>query len=139
MCRDQEVPIKFIFTVGSTLTALLGAHQSAYRQLASVELGRLGWKGRREIAMKAAHAFSLDLDDNIAWRIAMVTYTEKILRSYVRMQAEANSVELTGERAAPRQHIHVPTNARSGYRGSSVPRGVRLRSESQSLDVDDVK
>lgn len=272
MIGDQEVPIKFIFTgVGSSLTSLLGAHQSAYRQLASVELSRLSWEGRREIALKAAHAFGLDLDDNIAWRIAMVsdgfpyyihlimekmlweaftaevpvemlgqghylvglavaigeitaelrlpyekavlnrnreyeavvwatadgedlqrdsgsmyssyemvcmkrreevvlnrqkfgerlrqlrsaaygsilksmekrpgwfTYTEKMLRGYVRMQAEANGVELSGERAAPRQRIHVPTNARSGYRGSSVPRGVRLRNESRSHDVDDVK
>jgi hypothetical protein len=272
MIGDQEVPIKFIFTgVGSSLTALLGAHQSAYRQLASVELGRLGWEGRREIAMKAAHAFGLDLDNNVAWRIAMVsdgfpyyihlimekmlweaftagdpvetleqshylaglavaigeitaelrlpyekavlnrsreyeavvwatadgedlqrdsanmyasyemvcmkrreeaalsrqkfgerlrqlrsaaygsilksmekrpgwfTYTEKMLRGYVRMQAEANGVELTGERAAPRQHIHIPTNARSGYRGSSVPKGVRFRSENPSPDTDDVR
>lgn len=270
MIGDQEVPIKFIFTgVGSSLTALLGAHQSAYRQLASVELSRLSWEGRREIALKAAHAFGLDLDNNIAWRIAMVsdgfpyyihlimekmlweaftaeetvdtlehthylaglavaigeitaelrlpyekavlnrnpdyeavvwatadgedlqrdsgsmyasyemvcmkrkeeivlnrqkfgerlrqlrstaygsilksmekrpgwfTYTEKMLRGYVRMQAEANGVELSGERAAPRQKIHVPTNARSGYRRSSVPRGVRFRAESHDQDSDE--
>lgn len=270
MIGDQEVPIKFIFTgVGASLTALLGAHQSAYRQLASVELSRLSWEGRREIALKAAHAFGLDLDNNIAWRIAMVsdgfpyyihlimekmlweaftaeetvdtlehthylaglavaigeitaelrlpyekavlnrnpdyeavvwatadgedlqrdsgsmyasyemvcmkrkeetvlnrqkfgerlrqlrstaygsilksmekrpgwfTYTEKMLRGYVRMQAEANGVELSGERAAPRQKIHVPTNARSGYRGSSVPRGVRFRAESRDQDPDE--
>lgn len=270
MIGDQEVPIKFIFTgVGSSLTALLGAHQSAYRQLTSVELSRLSWEGRREIALRAAHAFGLDLDDNMAWRIAIVsdgfpyyihlimekmlweaftaeetietlgqthylaglavaieeitaelrlpyekavlnrdreyeavvwatadgedlqrdsgsmytsyqivcmklteeavlnrhkfgerlrqlrstaygsilksmekrpgwfTYTERMLRGYVRMQAEANGVELSGERAAPRQRIHVPTNARSGYRGSSVPRGVRFRGEGRNQDSDE--
>ncbi len=270
MIGDQEVPIKFVFTgVGSSLDDLLGAHQSAYRQLTTVELGRLGWDGRREIALKAAHAFGLDLDNNIAWRIAMVsdgfpyyvhlimekmlweaftadepvetlgqthylaglavaigeitaelrkpyekavlyrdseyeavvwatadgedlqrdsgsmyasyevvctkrkeeavlsrqrfgdrlrqlrnasygsilksmekrpgwfTYNEKMLRGYVRMQAEANGVELAGERTAPRQHIHVPTNARSGYRGSSVPKGVRFRAEKNVEDSDE--
>ena len=271
MIGDQEVPIKFVFTgVGSSLDDLLGAHQSAYRQLTTVELGRLGWDGRREIALKAAHAFGLDLDNNIAWRIAMVsdgfpyyvhlimekmlweaftadepvetlgqthylaglavaigeitaelrkpyekavlyrdseyeavvwatadgedlqrdsgsmyasyevvctkrkeeavlsrqrfgdrlrqlrntsygsilksmekrpgwfTYNEKMLRGYVRMQAEANGVELAGERAAPRQHIHVPTNARSGYRGSSVPKGIKFRAEKRIEDPDEL-
>ncbi|WP_094843510.1 ATP-binding protein [Bordetella genomosp. 11] len=270
MIGDQEVPIKFVFTgVGSSLDELLGAHQSAYRQLATIELDRLGWEGRREIAMQAAHAFELDLDDNIAWRIAIVsdgfpyfvhlimekmlweaftaeepvetlgqvqylaglnaaigeitaelrrpyekavlhrdaeyetvvwatadgedlfrdigrmhesyeivcrkrqetavlnrqkfgeklrqlksvaygnilqsvdkrpgwyTYNEKMLRGYVRMQAEAGGVELSGERASPRQHIHVPTNARSGYRGPSVPRGVTLRGEGKAGNADD--
>lgn len=260
---DQEVPIKFIFTgVGTSLADLLGAHQSAYRQLTTVELGRLGWDGRREIAMESAHAFGLDLDVNMSYRIAIVsdgypyyihlimekmlweaftsenavdvlgpehylaglnaatgeitaelqrpyqkavlyrsreyesvvwatadgddlqadiammytsyemvcqkrmepatltrakfgerlrqlrqpsygsilkamdgragwyTYHEKMLRGYVRMQAEASGVELNGERAAPKQQIHVPMNARNGYRGrSTIPAGVRLRGE----------
>ena len=71
---DQGVKIRFIFTgVGSSLDTLLGAHASASRQLTTVELDRLGWEGRRDIALKAAHAFGLDLDNNIAWRIAMVS------------------------------------------------------------------
>lgn len=272
MIGDQEVPIKFVFTgVGFSLDGLLGAHQSAYRQLATIELDRLGWEGRREIAMQAAHAFELDLDDNIAWRIAIVsdgfpyfvhlimekmlweafttdervetlgqtqylaglnaaigeitaelrrpyekavlhrdaeyetvvwatadgedlfrdigrmhesyeivcrkrqedavlnrqkfgeklrqlkssaygsilqsvekrpgwyTYTEKMLRGFVRMQAEAGGVELSGERAAPRQYVHVATNARSGYRGPSVPRGITLRGERRSEQPDDAE
>lgn len=269
MIGDQEVKIRFIFTgVGTSLDDLLGAHPSASRQLTTVELSRLGWEGRREIAMEAAHAFGLDLDNNIAWRIAMVsdgfpyyvhlimekmlweaftaqestevlghthylaglavaigeisaalrrpyekavlhrgpeyeavvwatadgddlqrdsssiyasyevvcakrmeeatltrqrfgerlrqlrtpsygsilkslekrpgwfTYSEKMLRGYVRMQAEANGVELSGERAAPRQRMHVPTNARSGYRGSSVPKGIRLRNDGRNHDLE---
>ena len=59
------------------------------------------------------------------------TYSEKMLRGYVRMQAEANGIALSGERAAPRQRMHVP-NARSGYRGPSIPRGVRLQQEIRS-------
>lgn len=262
---DQDVPIKFIFTgVGSSLQQLLGAHQSAYRQLETVELDRLGWDGRREIALHAAHKFGLDLDNNIAWRLAAVsdgfpsfvhlivekmlweaysdekvvetlghrqylpglraainsivaelrmpyekavlhraahfeaivwatadgedlfrpiadmyesykvvcrkrfedevmsrpkfaehlrslrtagygnvleavpnrkgwyTYHEKMLRGYVRMQAEAGGVELSGEREAPRQHMHVAVGARRGYRGPSVPPSVRLRGDSES-------
>lgn len=267
---DQEVSVTFIFTgIGASLDGLLGAHQSSYRQLATVELGRLGWDGRREIAMSAAHSFGLDLDNNIAWRIAMVsdgfpyyvhlimekmlweaftadervdlldedhylaglsaaigditaelrrpyekavlnrdaeyedvvwatadgedlqrdsvrmydsykmvcmkrqkeavlsrqkfgerlrqlrsasygrvlrsiekragwfTYNEKMLRGYVRMQAEANGVELSGAALAPRQRVHVPTNARSGYKGSTIPRGVKLNAEGQAEDSDE--
>jgi len=255
---DQSVNIKFIFTgIGSTLDELLGAHQSAYRQLETVELPRLGWEARREIVVRAAEAFGLSVDDNINWRIAAVSdgypyyvhliaekmlweafidekivdtlnsdhyqlglhaaiqsisaelkkpyelavslrdqefenvvwstadgddlfislvdmyeayralvekrglnseldrkkyseyvrklkgqsygeileqmknrkgwylYKEKMLRGYVRMQAEANGIQLAGERVAPRQKMHIPGNARTGYHGSSAPRGVR--------------
>jgi hypothetical protein len=238
------------------LDELLGAHQSAYRQLETVELPRLGWEARREIVVRAAEAFGLSVDDNVNWRIAAVSdgypyyvhliaekmlweafideknvdaldsahyqlglhaaiqsisaelkkpyelavslrdqeyanvvwstadgddlfrslgdmyeayrvivekrelgseldrkkyseyvrklketshgeileqmkgrkgwylYKEKMLRGFVRMQAEANGIQLAGERVAPRQKMHSP-NARTGYRGSSAPRGVR--------------
>ena len=255
---DQSVNLKFIFTgIGRTLDELLGAHQSAYRQLETVELFRLGWEARREIVVRAAEAFGLGVDDNMNWRIATVsdgypyyvhlitekmlwaafsdervidsldsvhyrlglhaaiqsisaemkkpyeqavsyrdqnyenvvwssadgddlfrslpdmyeayqiiirkreidneldrakyneyvrklkkapygeileqvkgrkgwyTYKEKMLRGYVRMQAEANGIQLAGEKLAPRQKIHVPGNARTGYYGPSIPRGVR--------------
>jgi hypothetical protein len=52
-------------------------------------------------------------------------YREKMLRGYVRMQAEVNGVELSGERPMPRQMVHVPMNARTGYRGPSLPPGVK--------------
>ncbi|HGL6311455.1 AAA family ATPase [Burkholderia multivorans] len=254
---DRSVNIKFIFTgIGKSLDELLGAHQSSYRQLEQVELPRLGWDARREIVQAAADAFEIELDNDVNWRIAMVsdgfpyyvhlitekilwsafasdneisqidselflhglgeailstagelkrpyekavvhhpemedlvwataddedlirsldgifqsyqvvlgkradgrqaldrnrfasqlrklkgaaygsvltqpegrqglyTYTEKMLRGYVRMQAEANGIALSGERPAPRQAMHVG-NARSGYRGPSIPHGVR--------------
>ena len=256
---DQQVNLKFIFTaVGTTLDELLGAHQSAYRQLECIPLDRLGWDGRRDIVKKAVGAFGLEVDDNVNWRIAAVsdgypyyvhlitnkmlwaafssdepvgkvgwehyheglqaaiqaisaelrkpydkavlhrdkeyedivwstadgeelfrglaamydsyrlvmqqrpnrpvldkqkyaeyirklktsaygpvlqqlqgrvgwyTYKEKMLRGYVRMQADANQVELVGDFHIPKQQMHVPINARVGYRGSSVPRGVKL-------------
>jgi uncharacterized protein len=254
---DRSVNIKFIFTgIGKSLDELLGAHQSSYRQLEQVELPRLGWDARREIVQAAANAFEMELDNDVNWRIAMVsdgfpyyvhlitekilwsafasdrdvtqidpdlflhglgeailstagelkrpyekavvhhpemedlvwatadhedlirsvdgifrsyqavigkradgrqslersrfaaqlrklkgtaygavltqlegrqgfyTYGEKMLRGYVRMQAEANGVTLSGEQPARKQAIHVG-NARSGYRGPSIPRGVR--------------
>ena len=257
---DQDVNLKFIFTgIGSSLDELLGAHQSAYRQLETVPLLKLTWEARREIVVRAAEAFDLDVDDNVNWRIAAVsdgyphyvhliaekmlweaftdenpvdtlgrdhyqmglrraigsisaelkkpyeqavisreegyaavvwstadgedllrpleemyeaykvivqklgngneldrarfgeyvrklkgepygqileqvkgrkgwyTYREKMLRGFVRMQAEANGIQLVGERIAPRQRIHVPGNARTGYYGPSIPRGVRDR------------
>ncbi len=86
---DQSVNLKFIFTgIGKSLDELLGAHQSAYRQLETVELPRLGWDARREIVNDAAQAFGLDLDNDVNWRVAMVSdgfpyyihlITEKVL------------------------------------------------------------
>jgi hypothetical protein len=67
---------------------LLGAHQSAYRQLETVELPRLGWDARKEIVRSAVESFGTGLDDDVNWRIAMVSdgfpyyihlVTEKIL------------------------------------------------------------
>lgn len=267
---DQSVSLKFIFTgIGKTLDELLGAHPSAFRQLETVELSRLSWEGRREIVLRAAHAFDLNVDDDVNWRIAIVSdgfpyyvqlitekmlweafsdplnieelgvrqyqlglrksiqsinaelkrpyedavihreqiyenvvwatsdgenldcqlkdmyesykvilrkresqeqplaqakfnehvrklkskkfgeilrqiekrpgwysYREKMLRGYVRMQAEANGVELSGEREAERQKMHIPGNVRTGYRGPSIPRGVRLLNEKSDKDAD---
>lgn len=255
---DRSINIKFIFTgIGRSLTELLGAHQSAYRQLETVELPRLGWDARREIVRSTVESFGIGLNDDVNWRIAMVSdgfpyyihlvtekilwaaysaeepiteigwelfnhgladaiisttaelkrpyesavlhhgqefedivwatadqddllrstndmyesykvivgrrrdgratidrgrfttqlrklktspygavlqqetgrpgwysYREKMLRGFARMQAQANGVELTGERTAPRQLMHMG-NVRNGYRGPSIPAGVR--------------
>lgn len=261
---DQSVNIKFIFTgIGKTLEGLLGAHNSIIRQLETIELSRLSWEGRREIVLKAADAFGLAIDDNVNWRIAMVsdgfpyyvqlitekmlweafsepetvselgnsqyldglkksiqsinaelkrlyekavihreliyepivwatadgydldrnlqaiyesykailnrinsqdqpllprekfnmhirrlksksygeilvqvenrqgwyTYKEKMLRGFVRMQAEANGIQLLGEKEAPRQIMHTATNVRTGNYGPRIPKGIRLRNE----------
>jgi energy-coupling factor transporter ATP-binding protein EcfA2 len=238
------------------LDELLGAHQSAHRQLLTHELPKLGWDGRRDIVSMAVEEFGLSINNDVSWRVAAVSdgypyyvhlitehmlwaafqdketvsevgwdhyhnglraavqsinaelrkpyekavlhreaefedvvwstadaedlfrslgdmyasykiitskrpshiavdreryshllrklklpshgtllqpeatragwysYREKMLRGYVRMQAEANGIPLNGEREAPRQHIHV-SNARHGYRGPSLPSGVR--------------
>lgn len=86
---DQQIEIRFIFTgVGSSLDELLGAHQSAHRQLDCVSLGKLPWEGRREIVQQAMQSFGVDIVDELNWRIAMVSdgypyyvhlITEKIL------------------------------------------------------------
>lgn len=255
---DQGTNVKFIFTgIASSLDSLLGAHLSSHRQLEQVELHKLPWEARREIVQTAADAFGLDLDDDINWRIAMISdgypyyvhlitervlwaawseeeqvprlgpphfllglrsaiaainaelkrpyedavlqreahyedvvwstadgdemllslpnmyqaycvirgkrdgrpqlerpkfsdcvrdlrktgfgpilqsmpkrtgwymYREPMLRGYVRMQAEANGVQLLGERPPPRAQMHVPGNIRTGVRGPSIPAGVR--------------
>jgi hypothetical protein len=47
-----------------------------------------------------------------------------MLRGYVRMQAEVNGVELSGERPIPRQKMHIASNAKTGVRGPTIPLGV---------------
>jgi hypothetical protein len=256
---DKKVNLKFIFTgVAGSLTELLGAHQSAIRQLATIELGRLSWDARWDISLAVAREFQLELPRDIYVRIAAVSdgfpyyvhlitekmmwrawedpsdvraitwehcrdglkdaiesinaelrrpyevavtqrtddyeevlwstadgeflqrfthsmfasyhyimkqregrvplsldkfkariralrteragsilvtedarkglywYRETMLRGYVRMQAEANGIELVGDKdpTVSRQEVHVPSNARIGYRGSSLPPGV---------------
>lgn len=257
---DQSVALKFIFTgIGKTLDDLLGAHQSAFRQLETIELLRLSWEARLEIVHKAVESFDLTINDNIVWRIAIVSdgfpyyvqlmaekmlweafsderlvdevevehyqlglrkaiqsinaelrrpyeqavllrgeefadvvwatadgenlhrnlsdmyesykgivrkhldgracvsqskfseltrllkqkkfgeilqsmegrvgwymYKEKMLRGYVRMQAEDSGIELNGEKEAPKQKMHIQGNVKTGYFGSSIPKGVRL-------------
>jgi hypothetical protein len=255
---DQSINLKFIFTgIGKSLDDLIGAHHSSFRQLHSEELPRLGFDARREIVIKAAEHFGLSVNNDVNWRIAIVSdgfpyyvhliaekmlwaafdaneeiselgwdqyhqglrvaiqsinaelrrpyehavlhrdaqyekvvwstadgddlyrqlrdmfgaykvimrkselteslleqskfsdhirklktkgygeileqvpnrpgwyiYKEKMLRGYVRMQAEANGIELTGEREAPKQSVRVPSNARTGYYGPSIPKEV---------------
>lgn len=71
---DKNVPLKFIFTgIGKSLDDLLGAHQSAHRQLLTHELPKLGWDGRQDIVRDAAAEFELALDPNVVWRIAAVS------------------------------------------------------------------
>ncbi|WP_227818248.1 AAA family ATPase [Nitrogeniibacter aestuarii] len=71
---DQAVNIKFIFTgIARSLDELLGVHQSAYRQLETVELPRLGWDARREIVTSTAAAFNITVDNDVNWRICMVS------------------------------------------------------------------
>ena len=259
---DQSVNLKFIFTgVGKSLDDLLGAHQSAFRQLETVQLFRLGWDARREIVDIACASMDVEVDINVNYRIAIVsdgfpyyvhliaekmlweafsderiiekigfdhyhlglraaissvtaelkkpyqkavihrdeiyqtivwatadgdnidrptkdmyesfkvitlktetpqeiaqakfgeyirklksvafgeillpiqgrsgwyTFKEKMLRGYIRMQAEANGVELYGEREAPKQKMHITGNLRTGYRGPTIPKGIRLKNE----------
>ena len=72
---DQHTEIKLIFTgVGASLQELLGAHASAYRQLIAIPLARLGWEGRREIVERAVESFSLSIDENVNWRIAIISH-----------------------------------------------------------------
>jgi hypothetical protein len=99
---DRSINLKFIFTgIGRSLDELLGAHQSAYRQLETVELPRLGWDARREIVRSAVESFGMDLNDDVNWRIAMVSdgypyyihlITEKILWAAYSADARVNEI-----------------------------------------------
>lgn len=71
---DARVQIRFIFTgIGSSLEELIGAHGSAIRQLHTIELERLSWDGRWDIAIQAANDFGLGLPDDIYIRLAQVS------------------------------------------------------------------
>jgi hypothetical protein len=71
---DKRIAIKFIFTgVATTIDSLLGAHQSAIRQLETIELPKLSWNARWEIVTEAAKSFGLEVEESILIRIAAVS------------------------------------------------------------------
>jgi hypothetical protein len=86
---DKKVKLKIIFTgVGKSLIDLLGAHESAIRQLDTIMLPQLPWDARYEIVDNALLALGLSIDPEIRVRIAAVSdgfpsyvhkITEKIL------------------------------------------------------------
>jgi hypothetical protein len=71
-------------------------------------------------------------------RSGLYTYREKMLRGYVRMQAEAHHVELAGEKIeqAVRQTMRVPTSAGRGYYTSKPPPGIHLGRDRLQVDED---
>ena len=69
----------------------------------------------------AAHGFWLVPDPK---KKGMYSYKEKMLRGYVRMQAEAHGIELIGEQTEAKATHHVTARASSGYYQSKVPKGV---------------
>lgn len=71
---DKRVDIKFIFTgVGNTLDEILGSHRSAIRQLETIELPRLSWDARWDIAIEALKQFNIDISRDIYIRLAAVS------------------------------------------------------------------
>jgi len=71
---DKRVEIKFIFTgVGTTLNEILGAHRSAIRQLETIELPRLSWDARWDIAIHALRVFNVEIPKDIYIRLAAVS------------------------------------------------------------------
>lgn len=86
---DRKIKLKILFTgVGKSLLDLLGAHESAIRQLDTIMLPQLPWEARYEIVDTALKAFGLSVDQQVRLRIAAVSdgfpayvhkLTEKIL------------------------------------------------------------
>ena len=61
-------------------------------------------------------------------RKGLYSYRLKMLRGYVRMQAEAHGVRLLGEEAksTEKQYMHVSARVSTGYHQSTIPRGVHF-------------
>tara|TARA_R110000850_G_scaffold3709_4_gene17333 strand:- start:1335 stop:2708 length:1374 start_codon:yes stop_codon:yes gene_type:complete len=71
---DKRVNIKFIFTgVSATINDLLGAHESAIRQLETIELSKMNWDARWHIVLNALDNFNIGIDREILIRIAAVS------------------------------------------------------------------
>ncbi len=71
---DKRIELKFIFTgVGATLNEILGSHRSAIRQLETIELPRLSWDARWDIAVHALNAFDIEIPRDIYIRLAAVS------------------------------------------------------------------
>lgn len=71
---DKRIELKFIFTgVGATLNEILGAHRSAIRQLETIELPRLSWDARWDIAIHALNVFEITLPRDIYIRLAAIS------------------------------------------------------------------
>jgi len=71
---DKRVGVKFIFTgVGGALNEILGAHRSAIRQLETIELPRLSWDARWDIAIHALNVFGVKIPREIYIRLAAVS------------------------------------------------------------------
>ncbi len=95
------------------LQDLFGSYQSVMNQLP--EVGKLDYKkfSARIRALKGKGAGQILAQD---YKPGLYTYREKMLRGYVRMQAEANHVTLRGESGQEplKQPIRAPS-ARTGY------------------------
>lgn len=99
---DKRLNIKIIFTgVAKTLDSLLGAHQSAIRQLETIELPKLSWDARWEIVRHAARQFDIAVDHEMLVRIAAVSdgypyyvhlITEKLLWRVYESQTDSKEV-----------------------------------------------
>ena len=71
---DQRIPVRFVFCgVAESIQKLLGAHESCFRYLESVELQRLSWEGRYEIIDTAARALGVTIDNRPRYRIAAIS------------------------------------------------------------------
>lgn len=113
---DKRIEIKFIFTgVASTIDALLGAHESAIRQLETIELPKLSWDARWEIVTDAAQEFGIEVDRDILVRIAAVSdgypyyvhlITEKLLWILFREEEVCSSVTKAHYHAAINEAIN---------------------------------
>lgn len=64
-------------------------------------------------------------------RRGMYTFREKMFRGFVRLQAEANGITLSGEAIENRESesARAPVSVRTGYHASKIPPGVKFTRE----------
>lgn len=113
---DKRIGIKFIFTgVASTIDALLGAHQSAIRQLETIELPKLSWDARWQIVTDVMEEFNLEIDKEILIRIAAVSdgypyyvhlITEKLMWHLYRKDKQVTKISKEDYHSAIREAIN---------------------------------
>lgn len=71
---DKHIPVRFVFCgVAESIQKLLGAHESCFRYLESVELQRLSWDGRFEIIDTATRALGVTIEGRPRTRIAAIS------------------------------------------------------------------
>jgi hypothetical protein len=105
----------------------LGEMYNSFSRIVTTRLGRktLDQKKYSEMIRALKLPAYGEVMAQVPGRTGWYMYREKMLRGYVRMQAEVNKVSLSGERKTPKSVMHIG-NSRTGYYGPSVPRGVRL-------------
>lgn len=71
---DKKVKLKLIFTgIGESLSELLGANESAIRQLETIELPKLGYQARMDLCESIAEELGFDIDREYLFRIASIS------------------------------------------------------------------
>lgn len=137
---DKRIGIKIIFTgVAKTLDQLLGAHQSAIRQLETIELPKLNWDARWEIVRHAARHFNITVDNEIQVRIAAVSdgypyyvhlITEKLLWRFYENPGHNDAVSW--------EHYHLAINDAIQSISAELKRPYELAINQRSGDYEEV-
>lgn len=127
--RDKEYEdIVWSTADGEELFCSITAMHQSYKMVIDQRSNRVIMDAKRfgEYLRKLKQSVFGEVLVQIDGRPGWYSYKEKMLRGYVRMQADANGINLKGDYHIPKPQMHVSVNARIGYRGPTVPRGVDI-------------